>query len=229
MDFQQVGDLDKYAVLMKQVQENVARAASRKGEQPSDHPPTWLLLQSFMSQLEANNAQLSRSQKVIATSQVPAPYAPCTLPAADLKPMTISQMKLETHHRGHQIVVRVLTPPDRMTAVMAIVEDEEGTAVLLQLYHQPAETVVPKVNILQQGGYVLIKEPFFKTAATNGSYNIRADHVSDVIFLDDTNDLVPKKWRKRVETIATGLSSREIRLQGNKAVEKMEWAMAERL
>lgn len=143
--------------------------------------------------------------------------------------MTISQMKLETHHRGRKIVVRVLTPPDRMTAVMAIVEDENGVAVLLQLYNQPDETVMPKGSILREGGFVLIKEPFFKAAVTDGSYSIRVDHVSDVIFLDEASEWVPKKWRKRDEGSASSTPSREIRLQGNEAVEKKEWAMAEKL
>lgn len=229
MDVQDVTTLDEYALFMRQLQGNAARAASRKGEIPRHHPPPWFLIHTFMGRLKAKiDHQGSSSSNQLNTSQVPAPYAPCKLPAADLKPKTISQMKLETHHRGHRVAVRVLTPPDRITAVMAIVEDEEGTAVMLQLYHQPAEATVPKGNILRKGGLVLIKEPYFKATTTDGTYSLRADHVSDVIFLDDSNELVPGKWRRRREKISC-IASREIRLQGNNAVDKKEWATAERL
>lgn len=213
MDFQDVSSLDQYVLLQQHCQQNAARAAGRKGEQPRDHPPPWLLINIFMSRLQATDvklSQLTQSATQLATSQVPAPYTPCTFSAADLKPMTISQMKLETHHRGRKIVVRVLTPPDRMTAVMAIVEDGEGVAVLLQLYNQPDEAVVPKGSILQEGGFVLIKEPFFKAVVTDGSYSIRVDHVSDVIFLDEASELVPKKWRKRDGGSVSSTTSREI-------------------
>lgn len=98
----------------------------------------------------------------LSTSQIPAPYPPCILPAAQLKPIYISQMKLETHHRLHSIVVRLLTPPNRVTAIMAIVEDIEGTAVLLQLYHQAAEEVVPAAKIFTPGKLLLLKEPSSK-------------------------------------------------------------------
>lgn len=229
MNFQDVSIANQYALHMQRIREKATRAANRKGEQPRDHPPPWLLIDDFLSAVEASNPELPQSQMHVTCLQVPAPYAPCTLPAADLKSITISEMKLETRHRGHKIVVRVLTPPAYEMAVMAVVEDEEGTAVILQLYHQPAEAVVPKDNILPKGGFVLIKEPFFKAVDTGSSYRIQADHVSDVIFLDDASDLIPKKWRKRKEVSILSRPSREIRLQGNKAVEKKEWATAERL
>lgn len=121
-------------------------------------------------------------------------------------------------------MVRILTPPDRMTAVMAIVEDEEGTAVLLQLYNQPEEPKVSKERILQAGDICIIKEPFFK-ATVDGSYALRVDHVSDIIWLEDTDDRIPSKWRKRVSRL--GGDSQDIRKQGNAAVQKRNWAEAE--
>ncbi|KAJ0272115.1 hypothetical protein COL940_010634 [Colletotrichum noveboracense] len=63
-----------------------------------------------------------------------------------------------------------------MNAVMAIAEDEEGTAVLLQLYNQPED--VKADELLPQNSVHIIKEPFFKVT-TDGKYSLRVDHVSD--------------------------------------------------
>ncbi|SPO04492.1 related to TPR domain protein [Cephalotrichum gorgonifer] len=130
------------------------------------------------------------------------------------------------HHRGSMALPRTLTPPQRMTAVMAIVEDEQGTAVLLQLYHQPEDSAVPTQEILQKGAICIVKEPFFK-CSTDGTYSLRVDHVSDIIWLDGWDDRVPSKWR--VPFLAPSDGSKGIRGQGNKAVKNQEWAKAERL
>ncbi|KID83169.1 TPR domain protein [Metarhizium guizhouense ARSEF 977] len=134
-------------------------------------------------------------------------------------------MKLETHHRGARIVVRICTPPQRMTAVMAIVEDEQSTAVLLQLYHQPTELVVPADEIMQKGGVLVLKEPFFK-CCTDGAYSLRVDHVSDIIWLDGTEECVPSKWRRPK---SRSKDSTSIRVEGNQAVTESNWAAAHRL
>lgn len=226
MDVQDVSSVDYFVDSLRQAQAAAENAARRKGQKPRDHPPPWILIQSFMMKIRSQIDMNSRH--VFVTSQIPEPYPPCILPAAELRPTEISQMKLETHHRGQRIVVRCLTPPDRMTAVMAIVEDGEGTAVLLQLYHQAPEDFIPAAVLIKPGTLFLLKEPFFK-ASTDGSYSLRADHVSDVIPLDETDELVPVKWRKNSKALLDCDTSRNIRTQGNDAVGKKAWAEAERL
>lgn len=140
--------------------------------------------------------------------------------------MMIADMRLETHHRGTKTLLRVLTPATRITAVMAIVEDEQGTAVLLQLYNQPDDDVVPHEEIMQPDRVCIVKEAFFKSA-TNGSYSLRVDHVSDIIWLDDTDQRVPPRWRK--PALIRSSVSKDIRTQGNSAVAKQNWAEARRL
>lgn len=56
----------------------------------------------------------------------------------------------------------------------------EDTAVLLQLYHQPPEDIVPAATIINPGGMSLLKEPYLKKAASDGTYSLRVDYVSDV-------------------------------------------------
>ncbi|PHH85191.1 hypothetical protein CDD83_778 [Cordyceps sp. RAO-2017] len=137
----------------------------------------------------------------------------------------ISDMKLETHHRGKRTLLRVCTPANRMTAVMAIVEDQQGTAVLLQLYHQPEEADVPADDILWPGLVFIVKEPFFK-CASDGSYSIRVDHPSDIIWLGEDDEYVPMNWRRAT---VQSESSPDYRTRGNEAVKNEKWAEAHAL
>ncbi|RGP79360.1 hypothetical protein FLONG3_2515 [Fusarium longipes] len=126
----------------------------------------------------------------------------------------ISDTRLETHYRGKKIILRVLTPLDRMTAVMAIMEDKKGTAVLLQLYHQPKETNVPATEILGPKMVCILKEPFFK-CAMDGIYSLRVDHLGDIIRLDGADDRIPSHWR--LSLVILDENSIDIRKQGNDA------------
>lgn len=226
MDIKDVsGDAD-YRAFFNQIQENAARASRRKGEIPRDHPPPSLLVSQFMQKLALSGSGSGKGNHMISTSQVPPYYPPSIRPIQELKPLMISCMTLEHHHRGNQALIHVLTPSDRMTAVMAIVEDEEGTAILLQLYNQPEESKVSKRHILQAGDVCIVKEPFLKTTA-DSSYSLRVDHVSDIVWLQDTDHRIPLKWRKRV--LSLDGSSQDIRMQGNSAVQKQNWAESERL
>ncbi|KAF7554291.1 hypothetical protein G7Z17_g3039 [Cylindrodendrum hubeiense] len=226
MDIKDVSHIGEYAQYLERIKDMAERALRRKGQMAREHPPPDQVKARFLMNLELSNIQ-ARSQKgVVATSQVPAPYAPCVRSVSELKPMMISTMRLEMHHRGKRIVLRIRTPPQRMTAVMAIVQDEEDTAVLLQLYNQPDESVMPVSEIIRRDSVLIIKEPFFK-CATDGSYSLRVDHPSDIIWLEDTDEKIPPKWRKPVHTLAN--DSKSIRMQGNDAVQSQSWAVAQRL
>lgn len=225
MDIKDVSSLDTYREIFEQIKRDAAKASLRKGEVPRDHPHPRLLVSQFMMKL-AFAASRSSGPHTLSTSQVPPAYHPCVRPSRELKPMMISRMALENHHRGSQVLIRVLTPPDRVTAIMAIVEDQEGTAVLLQLYNQPQESLVGKDQILHVGHICIIKEPYFKVTS-DGSYSLRVDHVSDILLLDNDDERIPVVWRSRVSSLDE--TSHDIRMQGNLAVHGRHWAEAERL
>ena len=82
-----------------------------------------------------------------------------------------------------------------MTAVMAIVEDEEGSVLMLQLYNQELE--LSGAQSLKAGTVLAVKEPYVKVMA-DGDYGIRVDHLSDVFFIPEFDDLVPSSWRGHV-------------------------------
>lgn len=226
MDIRDITDEDRDSTL-KQVQHATIRAKKRQGEAVQDHPSPEQLIANFMGNLTSNppSVQIGHRNGRMILAPNPTPYAPCHRLLCELKPLKIAQLRLETHHRGGMVVVRVRTPPKRMAlAVVAIVEDEKGTATTLQLFHQPEELDVPAKEILQPDMVLALKEPFLKYC-TEGSYALRVDHVSDVTWLEGAEEHVPIQWRRSLIL----KDSTRIRLQGNDAVQSQKWAEAERL
>ncbi|TDZ20578.1 DnaJ-like protein subfamily C member 7-like protein [Colletotrichum orbiculare MAFF 240422] len=224
MDVKEISGVEKCDPFFQKFREAADRAGSRKGEIPDDHPPAGILISKFMMARSASLARGGGGEKtMLATTQVPPPYPPCVRPAASLRPLPISKMKLEEHNRGKQVVIRTMTPPDRINAVLTIVEDEAGTAVLLQLYNQPEE--VHADEILPQNSIYMIREPFLKVT-TWGGYSLRVDHVGDILHLSGNDERIPQRWRS-IQTV--GGNSDDARMQGNAAVKQHNWGRAERL
>ncbi|KAG5655249.1 hypothetical protein KAF25_002002 [Fusarium avenaceum] len=219
MDIKDVSNESKYIGYLKQLQGAAERAARRKGQAVQDHPPSQQLVSSFLVKLMATSYRSQLNENTIATTQVPAPYPPCIVSANDLEPIMISDMRLETHHRGKKIMLRVLTPPDRMTAMMVIMEDKKGIAVLLQLYHQPEETIFPATEILSANMVCILKEPFFK-CATDGTYSLRVNHPSNIIRLDGADNRIPSHWRPSM--VVSDENSADIQKQGNDAIQLLK-------
>lgn len=70
-----------------------------------------------------------------------------------------------------------------MTAIMAVMEDENGDVILLQLYQQEDERNRAAADIIKVCTILLVKEPYFKVMG-DGEYGLRVDHLSDVILLE---------------------------------------------
>jgi hypothetical protein len=119
----------------------------------------------------------------------------------------ISDLLVETHHRGAYLLVRsVTTPQDRMTAVMAVVEDENGDVLMVQLYHQENAPDGRAEEILVEGTVLIAKEPYLKLMS-DGTYGLRVDHVSDAVFLPEDDERIPGKWRRQpAEQMCTALA-----------------------
>ncbi|OHE96049.1 hypothetical protein CORC01_08586 [Colletotrichum orchidophilum] len=224
MDIKDVSDVGDFVSFMERLRVAAERAGRRKGQIPHDHPlPSMLVMQFMMARsMSLSRPAVSGGQSNFATSQIPPVYLPCLQPANELQPLPISKMRLEEHHRGKRVIIRTMTPTEQMNAIMAIAEDEEGTAVLLQLYNQPDQTVMQADDVLPEGSVCLIKDPFFKVT-TDGKYSLRVDHVGDITLLPEGDERIPAQWRN----LKTGGSSEEIRQQGNAAVGQRNWGKAE--
>jgi hypothetical protein len=79
-----------------------------------------------------------------------------------------------------------------MVAIMANVEDEDEECVLFQSYGREHENDRHASEILTEGMTMAIKEPYFNPSSTGG-YGVRVDHVGDILWLSDHDELVLAK------------------------------------
>ena len=139
---------------------------------------------------------------------------------AELKKVAIKDLQLETHHRGTFLLLRSITPPSRMTAIMAIMEDENGDVMMLQLYQQEDEGKRAAADIVNTGTILLVKEPYFKVMG-DGEYGLRVDHLSDVVQIKEDDARIPKAWQPRI--IPSANSAEALKAKGNLSMEKKRY------
>ncbi|KAK0726200.1 hypothetical protein B0T21DRAFT_371164 [Apiosordaria backusii] len=198
MNTHQAQDFPQIVAHIEEQKRMLRNAQSRAGQRPArKNRREETILRFNFSRLSVHRHQFS-GLLVSRTSFIPSPYAPCAQPLSDLSKIMIDDLVLETHHRGTYLLVRVVTPQDWITAVMAIVEDERGEVLLLQLYHQVDTTPRPE-DILAPGTVLIIKDPYLKLTA-DGGHGLRADHVSDIVFLPAHDDRIPSCWRSDLQS-----------------------------
>lgn len=178
----------------------------------------------FMLHRMAINNRNPDLSSAIRSSFVPPAYPPCTNGLPDLKKTMINNLVLETHHRGAYLLLRTITPASRMTAVMALVEDEDGSVLLLQLMNQDKD--LPADDSLSEGTALVVKEPYLKVMA-DGGYAIRVDHLSDIQFMARYHKAVPSSWRHGLtEDEMLKMSAQDWKLMGNESFKQRGYRFA---
>jgi len=115
---------------------------------------------------------------------VEAPYPPCASPLADLKPVLLSELTLNSHHRGKVLLTKLIGIVDMTWKnSLAAIEDVSGDVEFLDLHFvcmnkKPAPTW-PKL-----GSWLAIKEPFFTLEEIFTTESIRVDHPSDLVHAE---------------------------------------------
>jgi hypothetical protein len=209
MNIHDVSDTPEHFEQLAQQKRNLQDAQSRKGQRPLRKPRAQTVLQFLYSRMARPKQQdaAAQNQHYISSSFVPPPYPPCIQPFSALAKVMIDDLLLETHHRGKYLVLRTVTPQNRLTGVMAIVEDERGDVLLLQLYHQ--EETGAAEDILVEGMVVIVKEPYLKVTS-HGGYGLRVDHIYDIEFLAGHDERIPVSWcRAREEKGFTAATWKE--------------------
>ncbi|KAI0160748.1 TPR domain protein [Xylariaceae sp. FL1272] len=198
------------------------RARRHQGHTPN-LPPRQDVIDGFLATRMIWPAMPLPLRNITVTNIFP-PYPPSVRSIADLTPMPLLQMRVFERHPGKKVTVRVLTPPLTVGTISAIVEDENGNVVRLELCHQPKLPLIGAEDILCPNTVLLVKEPFFMLDMDR-QYVLRVDHVTDVIWLQDPRQ-VPQKWQNHCPK---PVDSATARAKGNAAVKEGQWAKAARL
>ena len=196
MNTHDVSAAPEYMQLLLKQKQTLRDAQSRKGQHPKGRKPRDEIILQFRFRLMMNQGRADSNTFNIHSSFIPPAYIPCLSPFRDLTKVMIKDLLLETHHRGTYLLLRSITSPDRMTAVMAIVEDENKDVLMLQLYYQEEKNERAAEEILKEGTVLIVKEPYLKLMS-DGDYGIRIDHLSDIIYLPMYDERVPNCWQPR--------------------------------
>lgn len=117
------------------------------------------------------------------------PYPPSTKNISELSPISISELNLDTHHRGKVLFARIIDTALRVAAVHSIVQDDMGAAERLALYN--TDVAIKAEELLPEDAILAIKEPYY-VANPNRSYSLRVDHPSDLVQLSPLDTRVPR-------------------------------------
>ncbi|GLA27457.1 hypothetical protein AnigIFM63326_004664 [Aspergillus niger] len=219
MDTQDVSQAPEYLQYLQKQKRVLQNAQLHKGKTLKPTKSRNEIIMEFMfRQMMSNNKLANKHQ--IRSSFVPPAYPPSVAALSTLKRVFIRDLTLETHHRGFYILLRAVTPTDRMTAVMAVVEDERGDVLMLQLYNQEEELSTD--GRLVEGTVILVKEPYLKIMADE-NHGIRVDHLSDLRFLPSHDPLVPVSWGGRREM---DLTASYCKTKGNDHFNKGQYYLA---
>jgi hypothetical protein len=212
MNTHDVSSTPQYMQLLHKQKQTLRDAESHKGQRPRERKSRDQITQQFMFRLMMNRSKANRNTLNIRSSFIPSAYWPCLNSLADLTKVKINDLLLETHHRGNYLVLRSITPPDRMNAIAAIVEDEDKDAIMLQIYHEEEENERAAEDIFGEGVVLIVKEPYLRLMA-DGDYGLRVDHLSDVIYLPHFDERIPGCWQPRV--VEYNLSASAWKMKGN--------------
>ncbi|KAK4197545.1 hypothetical protein QBC40DRAFT_333364 [Triangularia verruculosa] len=189
----QAQDFPQILAHLEEQKRMLCNARAHTGQRPARKNDNIATISLFNFTRMSTQRKQESDLGIMRTSFIPPPYAPCAQPFCDLKKVMFDDLVLETHHRGTYLLVRVVTPQNRMNAIMAIVEDERNEVLLLQLYHQTEMSE----DILVPGQVLIIKDPYLKLTA-DGGYGLRVDHLSDVVFLPAHDGRIPFCWHSEL-------------------------------
>ncbi|KAI2900058.1 hypothetical protein CBS63078_7047 [Aspergillus niger] len=219
MECHDTSQIPKYMEFLEEQRQILKDVQSRKGQPAKPTKSRDEINKRFIHYYFAETSS-PVDKNAIRTSFVPPAYPPSIEALSDLKKALIKDLTIETHHRGSYTLLRAVTPAFRKTGIMAVVEDEEGDVLTLQLYNQDRDLVTD--GRLVDGTIMLIKEPYLKVMG-DGDYGLRVDHLSDIRFILENDPLVPAIWRDESEDRGSANSWRKT---GNNLYELKEYHLA---
>ncbi|KAL2672171.1 hypothetical protein Neosp_012871 [[Neocosmospora] mangrovei] len=214
--------------------QNTVRDHLKKLEQEANLP--WETMDSHALIQKATSASLMqdlssaaiglrapKSKEAMLAYDVGRPYPPCTAKLQDLKHMKISELKMESHHRGFVLALRRVSPVVELEALSwAIFQGESPDEVeRLEVFLHKSKN---GRDLLDMCSELLVKEPYY-TLNHQGERTIRVDHPSDLVFTLLSEN--PESWRQRRHTAEDRTKSPEkCKEMGNAALKKKDFLQA---
>ncbi|EOQ99448.1 hypothetical protein E3P92_02619 [Wallemia ichthyophaga] len=121
-----------------------------------------------------------RQSQVFDNNVIPASKTPIE----DLEYMQLKDLQFPHRHSGKFVIVRVISNPNTLFDLHAIVDDKEGNGIPLTLSHYTPSPTAPSDAILPYGSTLLIKEPY---VTKNGIF---VPAKSDTRLLSDSDNLI---------------------------------------
>ncbi|KAF2822589.1 SET domain-containing protein [Ophiobolus disseminans] len=143
------------------------------------------------------------------------PYPPCAASLDKLEPMSFSDLRMETHHRGKKLVIKRASPVVGLAVrSWCMVQDEEGKETerlefgLHKLRHGE--------EVLELTKHFVVKEPYF-TTTDQGEATIRIDHPSDLVSL--AHEIAPSELK---DVAAAEKAATRCKNKGNTALKEQD-------
>nr|POE48148.1 set and mynd domain-containing protein [Quercus suber] len=146
-------------------------------------------------------------------------YPPCVLSMEELRPIALTELRLESHHRGRVLTVRRVAEVVELAARSWTVVEADGQKERL-------EVCLHKVRygeeVLESGKVFRLKEPYF-TVNDEGDSTLRIDHPSDLVICGE--DAV-EEGKGDAEAVKPAKSRKSCKEEGNAALKKQDLPQA---
>ncbi|KAF4971996.1 hypothetical protein FSARC_1326 [Fusarium sarcochroum] len=208
----------------KTVQDRTKRCQELKGQPRELSDPKALIEQAVSTSLmqdlssAAFGLGTSKSKETMVAYGVGSPYPPCMTRLEDLKPMKLTDLLMETHHRDYALSLRRVSPVAVLEASSwAVVQGDSPDEVeRIEIFLHRSQC---GHDILDLASEFVVKEPYH-TLNNQGEPTIRIDHPSDLVISTISEN--PESWRQKElpHTQTETVSAEEYKKRGNTALLK---------
>ncbi|KAJ5356672.1 tpr domain-containing protein [Penicillium concentricum] len=151
-------------------------------------------------------------------------YPPCLKDVSQLEPMELSELRMDTHHRGKKLILRRVSPVVELQLSSWTVvqtdqrsEDVERLEIFIHKSHHGQD-------VLEAGIEYVVKDPYY-TLNSLGECTLRVDHPSDLVITIYMDNL--EVWRSaKVNPAKVVETAEECKTKGNAALEKKDYCRA---
>ncbi|KAF4949338.1 hypothetical protein FGADI_8993 [Fusarium gaditjirri] len=186
--------------IQRTIQDVASLREGQAGQSRASTDPKFLIYQAVSTSLmqEMSSAAFGigtprKPRETMVAYGIGKPYSPSTARLSDLQPMSIKDLRMETHHRGFFLSIRRVSPVAILQASSwTVVKDHfSDEAERLEVFLHTSQY---GENTLEVASEFVVKEPYY-TLNAQGEPAVRIDHPSDLIIVAVSES--PDSWRHK--------------------------------